>query len=117
MNIKVFALAGVALAALAAQPAKAADFNLLATSGKWQVSSGIVDGRAVCLMGQATGDRTLAIAVAADEPGFSVRVRKSSWHIPATEVPMDISFDGVNVTNNGKALPTTSGKGLIFLVQ
>src|SRR3954464_6660847 len=101
MNIKVFALAGAALAALAAQPAKAADFTLLATSGNWMVTSGIVDGRAVCLMGQVAGDRGLAVGVAANESMFTLRVWKSSWRIPTgTSVPMDISFDGVKVTTN-----------------
>ncbi len=80
----------------------------MASSGSWRVVSAVHDGRAICLVQSAIGDRLLAFSVAANEPAMAVRAAKLSWLIPATPntVPVTISFDG------GPAWPTVYATAL-----
>jgi hypothetical protein len=119
-STKTLALAGAAIIALAtAIPVAQANDGtptLLASSQGWYAQYNITDGRAICSVGQTIQGRSVGVSVTADEAQFAIRVYKDSWQIPATlpTVPMDVSFDGVQVSTNGHGDRFLSGKGLAF---
>jgi hypothetical protein len=121
-STKTLALAGAAIIALAtAIPIAHANDGtptLLASSQGWHAQYNIIDGRAICSIGQSIQGHSVGVSVSADEATFAIRAYKESWQIPATisTVPMDISFDGVQVSKNGHGIRMLSGKGLVFQV-